>query len=62
MVSYLSTGSQGGLRRRDYNEAEGTVEGVGYIRYLDYSNSFTNYALNICSLLYVNYTPIKKDG
>ena len=61
MVSYLSTGAQGGVRR-DYNEAEGTVEGVEYIRHLDYGNSFTNCALNICSLLYVNYTPIKKDG
>ena len=62
MISYLSIGAQGGVRRRDYNEAEGTVEGVGYIHYLDDGNGFTNSALNICSLLYVNYTPIKKHA
>ena len=38
---------------------EKTVEGDGYIRYLACGNGFTNCALKICSLLYVNYTPIK---
>ena len=38
---------------------EEIFEGDRYIHYLDCGSGFTNWALNTCSLLCVNYTPIK---
>ena len=58
-------GRAGEAGGKDYKTQEETLGGYRYIHYLDCGDSFTGrllsklvklYTLNMCSLLYVNYT------